>query len=81
MKEAEGYVWNNIILPYQKKGRWLEPLIQIHDDLTLEMEEGLEKEIHPLVVHAMCKVPTQLAVPIETSGEAGYNLAEQHAIE
>lgn len=38
MKQAEAYVWNDVILPRQHRGEWVEPLIQIHDDIVLEAE-------------------------------------------
>lgn len=36
MKEAEAYVYRDILLPHWKARRQVEPLIQIHDDLVLE---------------------------------------------
>lgn len=36
MKEAEGYVYTHILLPRWGRGEWVEPLVQIHDDLVVE---------------------------------------------
>jgi len=36
MKEAESYVYTDILLPAWARGDYVEPLIQIHDDLLLE---------------------------------------------
>lgn len=31
MKTNEAVIWNDIILPLQQRGYWIEPLVQIHD--------------------------------------------------
>lgn len=49
MKEAEAYVYKDILLPHWKHGNVVEPLIQIHDDLVLEsalLRDGVVKA-HP----------------------------------
>lgn len=38
MKQAEDYAWREVILPAQRRGEWIEPLIQIHDDIVIEAE-------------------------------------------
>ena len=42
-------------------------ILQIHDELIFEAMEGLEEEIGPIVVNAMCNT-TKLKVPIKSSG-------------
>ena len=84
MKQAEKSVWEDILMPYYKdgwykggsKGRWVEPLIQIHDALQFEVAEGLQGELHEKVEQAMTQAPTQLIVPLAADGEWGYNLRD-----
>lgn len=81
MKTAEAYIWKNIIQRRQKLGQWIEPIVQIHDDMVLELQsEQLGREVHPEMVHAMTKVFTGLSVPIETSGDLGPNWADMKEI-
>lgn len=100
MKEAEGYVYEHILMPRWAQGDWVEPLIQIHDDLVLEsgvmgdatfkphptkpkksVVELADPLLHHEMVYAMTQVPARfLSVPIETSGEAGYNWGAMSAI-
>ncbi len=72
MKVAEAALWQ-IILDHQDAGRWIEPLIQIHDDLLLEFEESLLHEINEQMIWAMTETFPGLSVPIKTVGSAGFN--------
>jgi len=77
MKTAGAYIWKNIIQRRQKMGQWIEPIVQIHDDMVLELQsEQLAREVHPEMVYAMTKVFQELSVPIETSGDLGPNWAD-----
>jgi len=93
-------VYRHILLPRWASGDWIEPLVQIHDDLVLEsatfgdvqmvshpdnpkkrvalvQDDALNREM----VHAMCTVPAHwLSVPIETSGDVGFNWGEMAEI-
>ena len=74
MKTNEAVLWNDIIVPLQRQGRWIEPLVQIHDDLVLEIEnEHLARDVHPRMVRCMTESYKGLSVPIKTSGEWGLN--------
>jgi len=81
MKRAEEYVYRNILLPRWKRGDKVEPLIQIHDDLLMECEERILKDLDVEMVYAMTQVPaSDLSVPIETSGDYGTDWGNMHAI-
>jgi DNA polymerase I-like protein with 3'-5' exonuclease and polymerase domains len=81
MKEAEAYVYTDILLPAWARGDYLEPLIQIHDDLVLESAAERVPELDRQMQYAMTKIPAHyLSVPIETSGEAGDNWGDMHEI-
>lgn len=81
MKRAEAYVYDHILLPAWAAGDYVEPLVQIHDDLVLECERGLLKNLDEQMVYAMTILPANdLSVPIETSGEYGENWGEMHEI-
>lgn len=76
MKQAEKIVYEDILVPYWKQGRWVEPLLQVHDCLKIECEEGLEQELHVLMSEAMTNVPKGFSVPLAVEGEYGYNMAD-----
>jgi len=76
MKQAEASVWQDIICPLQRDGHWIEPLLQVHDSLKLEMEEGLAQSVHTQMVQAMTRVPKSFCVPLAVEGEFGPNMAD-----
>lgn len=81
MKEAEAYVYRDILLPAWKAGNYVEPLVQIHDDLVLEPDRRHILDLNAQMIHAMTKVPAHwLSVPIETSGDYGENWGDLVAI-
>lgn len=80
MKRAEAYVWNDVIRPLQMAGHWIEPLMQVHDAIKLEMEQGLQQEVHRMMRWAMVDaVSGMLSVPLGVEGEYGYNFAEMES--
>lgn len=82
MKQAEAHVWRDIILPYQAQGHYIEPLIQIHDDLILELEHdpAFILQVNKAMRWAMTQAPQQLSVPLDTSGDFGPNWATMEEI-
>jgi DNA polymerase-1 len=82
MKQAEAWAWRNVILPAQGRGEWVEPLIQIHDDLVIEAEQRLAPELHRGIVYAMTQTFTEpFSVPIKTDGKMGVNWGDLKSIE
>lgn len=80
-KTAEAHLWQHILLPLWKRKVWVEPILQIHDDLILEAEPSVLFELDEMMVDAMTKVPAHLlSVPIETSGDYGENWADMTPI-
>jgi DNA polymerase-1 len=71
MKVAEAYVWKEIVLKRQDAGQWIEPLIQIHDDLLLEFDARLIPEVNAEMQYAMTQTFKGLSVPIRTDGSTG----------
>jgi len=87
MKEAEAYIWNELLLKkyykqgYYKggsKGKWVEPLCQVHDALKFEVAEGLQDTLNEEMTYAMTKVPTQLSVPLGVEGKWGRNFRDMN---
>ena len=84
MKEAEVVIWNDILMPYYQdgyfkgssKGRWVEPLLQVHDAIKVEVAEDMADDLHTKMVQAMTKAPTQLSVPLGVEGEYGPNFRD-----
>lgn len=79
MKQAEAQVWNDILVPWWKAGRWVEPLVQIHDCLKMETEIRLASTLHKEMTIAMTRVPKTLSVPLAVEGEFGPNMADMEA--
>jgi DNA polymerase I-like protein with 3'-5' exonuclease and polymerase domains len=71
MKIAEAYVWKEVVLKRQDAGQWIEPLIQIHDDLLLEFDSRLITEVNTDMQYAMTQTFKGLSVPIRTDGSTG----------
>lgn len=71
MKVAEAAVWA-MIVRRQDAGEWIEPILQIHDDLIIEADERIIRDVDTEMVYCMTQVPAHLlSVPIETSGDYG----------
>ena len=75
MKHVEAAVWKDILVPRLKRGLWIEPLLQVHDSLKLEMESGLQDEVHLEMRQAM-NHSHHLSVPLECEGEWGQNFRD-----
>lgn len=85
IKQSEAYIWTDILMKkyyrqgYYKggsKGRWVEPLAQVHDAIRMEVSEHLALGLHKEMVYAMTKVPTQLVVPLGVEGKFGPNMRD-----
>ena len=76
LTEAEASIYQDILVPYWKDGRWVEPILQVHDCIKLEAEEGMEQDLNILMTQAMTQVPKGFSVPIAVEGEFGYNFAD-----
>lgn len=79
MKQAEKIVYEDILVPYWRQGRWVEPLLQVHDCLKLEAEENMAQELNILMTEAMTQVPRGFSVPLAVEGEYGYNMADMRS--
>jgi uracil-DNA glycosylase family 4 len=75
MKAAETRLWAQLQV-YWKRGEYVEPLVQIHDALTLETTPKLAPALHEYMVKNMTMTPKGFSVPVETSGDYGTNWAE-----
>lgn len=73
MKQAEATVWNTVLPYFWKRGHWVEPILQIHDCLKMECEQGLEQELNLAMVSAMTNVPRGFSVPLAVEGEWGQD--------
>ena len=76
MKQAEATIYQDILVPYWKQGRWVEPILQVHDCIKLEAEEDLAEELHGLMSKAMTQVPHGFSVPLAVEGEWGYSMGD-----
>lgn len=78
VKEAEARIWD-MLQVYWRAGIDVEPLIQVHDALTLECTDdpALARDLNQQMVHIMTQTPPGFSVPVETSGDWGYNWCDQ----
>ncbi len=76
MKQAEAIIYQDILVPYWRDNRWVEPILQVHDCIKMECEEGMEQELNTKVVQAMTQVEHGFSVPLAVEGEWGLNMAD-----
>lgn len=51
-------------------------ILQIHDELILEIADGLQDEVDPLMVEAMTQHGARLKIPVKSSGSFGNRWGE-----
>jgi len=75
MKQNETAIWQDIII--SNRGR-VQPLLQVHDAINLEFDDdpSLAKELNSQMMTIMTRAPKGFSVPIDSSGEYGYNMAD-----
>jgi len=71
VKVAEKHIWESVIRPLQDDGYWIEPIVQIHDDIKLEFDPRILPEVHAGMVWAMTQTFDGLSLPIKTKGTLG----------
>jgi len=76
MKQAEASAWKDIICPLQRTGVYIEPVLQVHDSIKLEMADGLQAQVHTMMTQVMTQVPKSFCVPLAVEGEYGVNMAD-----
>jgi DNA polymerase-1 len=59
-----GYLWRTL----RKYGDAVRFVLQIHDEIVLEVAQGLEEEVSVMVIDAMVNRGARLIVPIKSSG-------------
>ena len=79
MKMAEASIYDDILVPLWTQGVWVEPILQVHDCIKIECEEGLERDLHVMVSAAMTQVPNSFSVPLVVEGEFGQNMANMES--
>lgn len=62
MKRAEKYLYTDVLVPRWKNGQWVEPLIQVHDDLVLEAEGSFTQYPHPTKPGKHIAVPSDVTL-------------------
>lgn len=84
MKRAEARIWTDVLLAYHAEGdHYVEPLLQVHDALTFEADDDktLMADLNWKISTILTDAPEGFSVPIETSGDWGYNWADMHEFE
>jgi uracil-DNA glycosylase family 4 len=76
MKQCQARVWEYIV-QWREEGRYIEPLLQVYDELLLEVEddEAFKEEVNAAVVYCMTET-IKLSVPVGADGGYGYNWTE-----
>jgi DNA polymerase-1 len=75
MKQIEARVWREIIRPLWEDGYYIEPLLDIHDDLLLEFEERLEGMLLGLV-KSVFETTVTMVIPITCKGKTAQAWGE-----
>jgi uracil-DNA glycosylase family 4 len=75
MKQVEYRVWSEIIKPFQKQGAYIEPILDIHDDLLLEFQEDLGGLLLPLITNMVAE-SFDTEIPITAKGAVGVKWSE-----
>ncbi len=70
MKTIEWRVWREVIQPLQKDGYYIEPVLDIHDDLTCEFQADLA-DVWMGVVGSIFNSTFNEAIPITAKGGVG----------
>jgi uracil-DNA glycosylase family 4 len=74
MKQAEATIMEEVLPYFWSRNIWVEPILQIHDSIKMECEEGVAQELHSLIVEAMTNVEKGFSVPLAVEGEYGLNM-------
>lgn len=76
MKQGMAQVWE-MIKEWWRQGHWIEPLLQVHDELLLEVEDDPEFKAEVDQIVPVCLSQTvQLSVPLGAKGGFAYNWGE-----
>lgn len=72
-KRGMKVVWDEVIPAIQAAGFYFEPLLQIHDELLVEMDEAAEEIAKDLMLEAMTRESPWRGVPIKASWKSGLD--------
>lgn len=75
MKLGMAAVWNDVLPGIWAEGIWCEPLLQVHDELLMEMEEGTGDVVMSMVRDALAGA-VKLKVPVKAKYTVGPNWGE-----
>ena len=68
LKVAECNIWNNVFPIFRESGAYVEPILAIHDELVIESDISIAKEIEAAVIWEM-ENAVQLCVPVISKGK------------
>jgi DNA polymerase I-like protein with 3'-5' exonuclease and polymerase domains len=66
-------IWTDVLPKYWREKYYLEPLLQIHDELVFELGDYLEEEIGPEIHATMCAAGSNWIVPVKSKYHFGDN--------
>lgn len=75
MKQVEYRIWTEVIKPLKKEGWYIEPILDIHDDLLLEFDEELAGLLLPLNESIIAST-FDVGIPITCKGSIGERWSE-----
>ena len=75
MKQIEHRIWTEVIKPLKAEGLYIEPILDIHDDLLLEFQEDLGDLLLPLI-ESMVAASFDTPVPITAKGAVGIKWSD-----
>ena len=76
MKRAMKRIWDEIILPLKAKGVWIEAILQVHDELLIEVEEGWAEVVRMMMKDCLERDTPWFRVPIVAEVGVGPTWAD-----
>ena len=68
MKIWQARIWTDVLQPRQRRGQYAEPWIDLHDDMTVEVQDTIVEDVS----RAMTAVLPQLfCIPIQDEAKRG----------
>lgn len=75
MKMAERRIYTDMLPVCEQMGLGVQPLLLVHDEILMEMDEGAEHVVDPMMTECLTQT-TKLAVPLETGHGFGRSWAD-----
>lgn len=73
LKLGMANIWTDVLPYYWRAGTYVEPLLQIHDELLFEFDKPVEKALGEEVLNTMCAAGSDWIVPVKAKFHAAQD--------